>query len=76
MLQCSSHSAINKEIESLPQAYESMIGDIGNTLSGGQRQRISIARALYREPDILLLDEATSDLDITNEKTISNCLLS
>mgnify|MGYP001452653570 CR=1 FL=1 len=74
MLQCSSHSAINKEIESLPQAYESMIGDIGNTLSGGQRQRISIARALYREPDILLLDEATSDLDITNEKTITNSI--
>ncbi|WP_158000760.1 peptidase domain-containing ABC transporter [Vibrio sagamiensis] len=74
MLQCSSYAAINNEIESLPQAYESMIGDIGNTLSGGQKQRISIARALYREPNILLLDEATSDLDIANEKKITNSI--
>lgn len=74
MAECANYAAIDEEIDSFPLGYDSMIGDIGSTLSGGQRQRISIARALYRQPEILLLDEATSDLDIDNEQKITRSI--
>jgi ATP-binding cassette subfamily B protein len=74
VIEASKQAHCHEFIESLPEGYESLVGERGIKLSGGQRQRIAIARAMLKNAPILILDEATSALDSITEKHIQEGL--
>ena len=75
VIQAAKSAQIDSEIESLPDGYDTIIGERGMTLSGGQRQRLSIARTLLIDPPILVLDDSTSSVDAATETKIQAAMV-
>ncbi|MFI7539412.1 ABC transporter ATP-binding protein [Streptosporangium sp. NPDC049376] len=65
---------IHDHIMSLPDGYETVVGERGHRFSGGEKQRLAIARTLLRDPPVLILDEATSALDTRTERAVQEAL--
>ncbi|MCR4557517.1 MAG: ABC transporter ATP-binding protein/permease [Saccharofermentans sp.] len=74
VVEAAKKAACHDFIMSLPNGYDTMVGEGGSTLSGGEKQRISIARALLKDAPVILLDEATSSLDPENEVLIQQAI--
>ncbi|MFD2682969.1 ABC transporter ATP-binding protein [Bacillus seohaeanensis] len=74
VIKAAKDAQIDKTIETLPNQYDTLLGQKGINLSGGQKQRLSIARALIRQPKLLLLDDSTSALDLKTEAKLLKAL--
>ena len=67
-------SGIHEFIQTLPEGYDTPMGQMGARLSGGEKQRIGIARTMLVEPDVIVMDEPTSSLDVLHEKELLRTL--
>ena len=76
IIQAAKAACIHDFIASLPNGYDTIVGDRGIRLSGGQKQRVSIARSILIEPKILILDEATAFIDTTVEERLKKTIRS
>ncbi|MBC8103621.1 MAG: ABC transporter ATP-binding protein [Cytophagales bacterium] len=74
LIEAAKAAAIHDHVASLPEGYDTVVGERGYKLSGGEKQRIAIARAILKNPKILILDEATSALDTQSERLIQGAL--
>lgn len=74
IIQAAKNASLHDFVMSLPEGYDTEVGELGDTLSGGERQRIGIARAFLHDAPLLLLDEPTSNLDSLNEGVILKAL--
>jgi ATP-binding cassette subfamily B protein len=74
MIEACTRARIHELIASLPEGYETVVGERGYRLSGGEKQRVAIARVLLKNPAIVILDEATSHLDTESEAAIQRAL--
>ncbi len=74
VIEAAKNAQCREFIMSMPDGYNTLIGENGSKLSGGERQRLSIARALLKDAPIVLLDEATSSLDIQNESKVQKAI--
>jgi ATP-binding cassette, subfamily B, bacterial len=74
MIAAARAAQIHGFIESLPEGYDTVVGERGYRLSGGEKQRVSIARAILKDPKVLILDEATSALDTRSERLIQQAV--
>ncbi len=70
IIKASQFASVQDDILAMQKGYDTMVGEKGGSVSGGQRQRISIARAIYKNPDILILDDSLSAVDADTEKNI------
>ena len=75
VIQAATVAQLHDHIMSLPDGYDTWVGERGSTLSGGQRQRLSIARTILVDPPVLILDDSTSSVDVETERLIHRAMV-